>query len=101
MKIRRLICRSGMIAAFLPLLAVLPSRAQMVTFDPTQSAHALQQIYDRARDAQTWQQQLPADVQLVGTALKDYQQAITTYSMLYGNLKNFNSKSIWRTIESQ
>ncbi len=101
MKIRRLICRSGIIAAFLPLLTTLPSRAQMTVFDPTQSAHAIQQIYDRARDAQTWQQQLSYDIQMAGTMLKDYQQAITTYNMLYGNLKNFNSKSIWRTIESQ
>jgi hypothetical protein len=30
MKIRRLVCRSGIIAVFLPLLATLPSRAQMV-----------------------------------------------------------------------
>jgi hypothetical protein len=101
MKIRRLICRSGIVAAFLSLGLALPSHAQLTTFDPAQSAHAIQQIYDRARDAQTWQQQLSYDVQMAGTMLKDYQQAITTYNMLYGNLKNFSSKSVWRTIESQ
>jgi hypothetical protein len=38
---------------------------------------------------------------LLATADKDYQQAITTYNTIHGNLKNFSSKSIWRTIQSQ
>ena len=61
----------------------------------------IQQIYERAQDQVTWQQQLADDIQMAGTLTKDYQQAITTYNMIYGNLKNFTSKSIWRTIESQ
>ena len=53
MKIRRLICRSGIIAC-IPYhsCATLPSRAQMTRLRPDAvSAHAIQQIYDRARDA--------------------------------------------------
>src|SRR5208282_5727515 len=80
MKIRRLICRSGIIAAFLPLLNTLPGHAQVAVFDATEAANAVKEI-----------RQFYAD----------YQQAVTTYSMLNGNLKNFSSKQIWRTIESQ
>lgn len=101
MKIRRVICHNGAVAVFLCLAATLPSHAQLTVFDPTQSVHAIQQIYDRAQDADTWRQQLYADMQMAGTLLKDYQQAVTTYNMLHGNLKNFSSKSIWKTIESQ
>jgi hypothetical protein len=97
----RLITRSGIIAALLSLASTLPGHAQWTVFDPVQSAHAIEQIYNRAQDAATWQQQLATDMQMAGTALKDYQQAVTTYNMLYGNLKNFSSKSIWKTIESQ
>jgi hypothetical protein len=101
MRMRRLICHSGAVAMLLTLGATLPSHAQLTVFDPTQSVHAIQQIYDRAQDAATWRQQLSADMQMAGTLLKDYQQAVTTYNMLHGNLKNFSSKSIWKTIESQ
>jgi hypothetical protein len=101
MKIRRVICHNGAVAVFLCLAATLPSHAQLSVFDPTQSVHAIQQIYDRAQDAATWRQQLSADMQMAGTLLKDYQQAVTTYNMLHGNLKNFSRKSIWKTIESQ
>jgi hypothetical protein len=101
MKIRRVICHNGAVAVFLCLAATLPSHAQLTVFDPTQSVHAIQQIYDRAQDADTWRQQLYADMQMAGTLLKNYQQAVTTYNMLHGNLKNFSSKSIWKTIESQ
>ena len=38
MKIRRLIYRSGIIAAFLPLLSDIPSRAQLAVFDTTAQA---------------------------------------------------------------
>lgn len=101
MKIRRVICHNGVVAVLLCLAVTLPSHAQLTVFDPTQSVHAIQQIYDRAQDAATWRQQLAADMQMAGTLLKDYQQAVTTYNMLHGNLKNFSSKSIWKTIESQ
>jgi len=101
MKIRRLICHSEAVVMLLTLGATLRSHAQLTVFDPTQSVHAIQQIYDRAQDAATWRQQLSADIQMAGTLLKDYQQAVTTYNMLHGNLKNFSSKSIWKTIESQ
>lgn len=87
MRMRRLICHSGAVAMLLTLGATLPSHAQLTVFDPTQSVHAIQQIYDRAQDAATWRQQLSADMQMAGTLLKDYQQAVTTYNMLHGNLK--------------
>ncbi len=95
--------RIGAFASALLLLAALPSHAQFggVVFDPTQSAHALQQIEQNIQNSVTWQQQLANTIQLLATADKDYQQAITTYNMIHGNLQNFSSKSIWRTIQSQ
>ena len=95
--------RIGAFVSALLFLAALPSQAQFggVVFDPTQSAHALQQIEQNIQNSVTWQQQLANTIQLLATADKDYQQAITTYNMIHGNLQNFSSKSIWRTIQSQ
>jgi hypothetical protein len=95
--------RNGALAAFFLVLAALPGRAQFggVFVDPVQSGHALQQIYQNVQNSVTWEQQLANTIQLLATADKDYQQAITTYNTISGNLKNFSSKSIWRTIQSQ
>jgi len=94
---------NGALATFFLLLTALPGRAQFggVFVDPVQSGHALQQIYQNVQNSVTWQQQLSNTIQLLATADKDYQQAITTYNMIHGNLQNFSSKSIWRTIQSQ
>ena len=95
--------RSGALATVFLFLAALPGHAQFggVVFDPTQSAHALEQIRQNIQNSVTWQQQLANTIKLLATADKDYQQAITTYNTISGNLKNFNSKAIWRTIQSQ
>ena len=95
--------RSAAFAVVFLFLTALPSHAQFggVVFDPTQSAHALEQIRQNIQDSVTWQQQLANTIKLLATADKDYQQAITSYNMIHGNLKNFSSKSIWRTIQSQ
>ena len=94
----------------------IPAHAQFggVTFDPTQSAHAVVQIANEEKGlvAQATQiangqqanltlsQQLIQDVQMAGTALKIYQQSITTYNTIFNNLKYFNSKQIWTTAEN-
>ena len=93
----------GALTALLLFIPALPSHAQFggVFVDPVQSGHALQQIYQNVQNSVTWQQQLANTIQLLATADKDYQQAITTYNTISGNLKNFSSKSIWRTIQSQ
>jgi len=95
--------RTGGLAAVFLMLTALPGHAQFggVVFDPTQSAHALQQIYQNVQNSVTWQQQLANTIQLLATADKDYMQAVTTYNTISGNLKNFSSKSIWQTIQSQ
>ena len=96
--------RIGAFITSLLFLTALPSQAQFgsgIVFDPTQSGHALQQIAQQVKDSATWQQQLANTIKLLATADKDYQQAITTYNMIHGNLQNFSSKSIWRTIQSQ
>src|SRR5580700_5170371 len=96
--------RIGAFITSLLFLTALPSQAQFgsgIVFDPTQSGHALQQIAQQVKDSATWQQQLANTIQLLATADKDYQQAVSLYNTVYGNLKNFSSKSIWRTIQSQ
>jgi hypothetical protein len=95
--------RHGAILIGIVVCTALPGHAQFggVVFDPTQSTHALQQIAQQVKDSATWQQQLANTIKLLATADKDYQQAVTTYNIINGNLKNFNSKSIWRTIQSQ
>jgi hypothetical protein len=96
--------RNGAFAAFFLWLAVLPGHAQFgsgIVFDPTQSVHAIQQIQQNIQNSVTWQQQLANEIQMAATLDKDYMQAVTTYNTIYGNLKNFSSKSIWRAIQSQ
>ena len=95
--------RVGAFVSALLFFAAQPGHAQFggVFTDPVQSGHALQQIAQQVKDSATWQQQLANTIQLLATADKDYQQAITTYNTIYGNLKNFSSKSIWKTIQSQ
>ena len=68
--------RIGAFVSALFFLAALPSQAQFggVVFDPTQSAHALQQIEQNIQNSVTWQQQLANTIQLLATADKDYQR---------------------------
>ena len=95
--------RHGVIVVGILLCTTLPGHAQFggVVFDPTQSAHAIQQIEQNIQNSVTWQQQLANEIQMAATLDKDYLQAVTLYNTVYGNLKNFSSKSIWRTIRSQ
>jgi hypothetical protein len=95
--------RIGALVASLLFLTALPSHAQFggVFVDPVQSGHALQQLAQNVQNSATWQQQLANTIKLLATADKDYQQAMTTYNTISNNLKNFSSKSIWKTIQSQ
>lgn len=104
---------AGAVATF---VMAAPAHAQFggVVFDPTQSAHATQQIYNEAKGLSnqatqiaqgsqrnlTLAQQLIQDVKMAGTALKIYNQSLTTYNTIFNNLKYFNSKQIWRTAEN-
>jgi len=112
MKALRLALAGGLIA----IASAMPAHAQFggIVFDPTQSAHATEQIFNEARSLSnqaqqiassqeqnlTLSQQLIQDVQMAGTALKIYSQSVTTYNTMVNNLKHFNSKQIWRTAES-
>ncbi len=103
-------------SGFAALATSVPAHAQFggVTFDPTQSAHALIQIAKEEKGlvaqaeqiAQGSQQnltltaQLTQDINMAGTAIKMYQQSITTYNTIFNNLKYFNSKQIWKTAEN-
>ncbi len=103
---------SGLVACAM----AVPAHAQFggVVFDPTQSTHAIVQISNEEKGlvAQATQiangqqanltlsQQLLQDIQMAGTALKIYQQSITTYNTIFNNLKYFNSKQIWHTAEN-
>jgi hypothetical protein len=95
--------RHGAILVGFLLCSALPGHAQFggVFTDPVQSGHALQQIAQNVQNSATWQQQLANTIKLLATADKDYQQAITTYNTISNNLKNFSSKSIWQTVQSQ
>lgn len=114
---KKFITRSLPFVSGLAALAMaMPAHAQFggVVFDPTQSAHAVQQIYNEDKgllnQAQqiasgsqrnlTLLQQLTQDIQMAGTALKIYNQSITTYNTIFNNLKYFNSKQIWHTAEN-
>ena len=94
----------------------VPAHAQFggITFDPTQSAHAIQQIVNEEKGlasqatqiAQGSQQNLTLiqtlsqDIQMAQTSLNIYQQTVTTYNTIVNNLKYFKSKQIWDTAEN-
>ncbi len=94
----------------------VPAHAQFggITFDPTQSAHALVQISNEEKGlvAQAQQiangsqanltliQQLTQDIKMAETSLNIYQQSVTTYNTIFNNLKYFNSKGIFTTAEN-
>ncbi len=109
--------RSLTLASGLAALAMAaPAHAQFggITFDPTQSAHAIQQIVNEekglasqaeqvAQGSQTnltLIQQLTNDIKMAQTELNIYQQTITTYNTMVNNLKFFNSKQIFTTAEN-
>lgn len=110
--VRSLAYLSG-IAAF---TMAIPAHAQFggVTFDPTQSAHAIIQISNEekglvaqateiANGSQanlTLGQQLIQDLKMAATTLSIYQQSVTTYNTIFNNLKYFNTKQIWKTAEN-
>ena len=109
---RSLTLVSGLVA----LAMAAPAHAQFggITFDPTQSAHAIQQIVNEekglasqaeqvAQGSQTnltLIQQLTNDIKMAQTELNIYQQTITTYNTMVNNLKFFNSKQIFTTAEN-
>jgi hypothetical protein len=107
----------ALVGGMIAFASAVPAHAQFgsgIVFDPTQSAHAVVQISNEAkglvnqatRIAQgsqtnlTLGQQLIQDIQMAGTALKIYNQSIITYNTIFNNLKYFNSKLIWRTVEN-
>lgn len=111
------IARSLTLASGVAALAMAaPAHAQFggITFDPTQSAHAIQQIVNEEKglaiQAQqvaagsqtnlTLLQQLENDYKMATTELSIYQQTVTTYNTMVNNLKYFNSKQIWNTAEN-
>lgn len=95
--------RYGAVFIGIVLCTALEGHAQFggVVFDPTQSAHAIEQIQQNIQNSVTWQQQLSNEIQMAATLDKDYLQTVALYNTVYGNLKNFSTKSIWQTIQSQ
>ena len=101
------------IAAF---AMAVPAHAQFggITFDPTQSAHAIQQIVNEEKGLAIQAQEVAAgsqqnltllqtlnnDYEMAKTSLSIYQQTVTTYNTMVNNLKYFNSKQIWNTAEN-
>ena len=105
-----------LVSGFAAFVMAIPAHAQFggITFDPTQSAHAIQQIVNEekglasqaeqiANGSQTnltLIQQLTQDIKMAETTLNIYQQSVTTYNTMVNNLKYFNSKQIWTTAEN-
>jgi len=109
---RWMVLAGGMAA----MVSAVPAHAQFggVVFDPTASTHAITSIANEekglvnqaTRIAQgsqanlTLAQQLQQDITMAGTALKIYTQSVQQYQTIFNNLKYFNSKTIWRSVEN-
>ena len=79
------------IKSFLPIVAAVLVLAPMVhaqfgsgiVFDPTQSAHALQQIEHEAQELNNWTQHLLKEEQIYTTAVQTRSQIVTMYNLAY------------------
>ena len=54
-----------------------------IVFDPTQSAHALQQITQEAQELNNWTQHLLKEAQIYTTAVQTRTQIVTMYNLAY------------------
>jgi hypothetical protein len=54
-----------------------------VVYDPTQSAHAIQQITQGAQDLNNWTQHLLKEAQIYTTAVQTRSQIVTMYNLAY------------------
>jgi len=79
------------IKSFLPAVAAVLALAPMahaqfgsgIVFDPTQSAHALQQIEHEAQELNNWTQHLLKEEQIYTTAVETRSQIVTMYNLAY------------------
>jgi hypothetical protein len=79
------------IKSFLPTVAAVLALAPMahaqfgsgIVFDPTQSAHALQQIEHEAQELNNWTQHLLKEEQIYTTAVQTRSQIVTMYNLAY------------------
>jgi len=79
------------IKSFLPAVAAVLAFAPMahaqfgsgIVFDPTQSAHALQQIEHEAQELNNWTQHLLKEEQIYTTAVQTRSQIVTMYNLAY------------------
>ncbi len=77
--------------SLLPILAVVLALAPMaqaqfgsgIVYDPTQSAHAFQQIEQGAQELNNWQQHLLKEAQIYTTAEQTRTQVVTMYNLAY------------------
>jgi hypothetical protein len=77
--------------SLVPILAVVLSLAPMaqaqfgsgIVYDPTQSAHALQQIEHEAQELNNWTQHLLKEAQIYTTAVQTRSQIVTMYNLAY------------------
>jgi hypothetical protein len=107
----------GLAGGVFALASAIPAHAQFgsgIVFDPTASTHAITSIANESKGLAnqaeqialhgqtnlTLAQQLTQDIQMAGTALKIYNQTVQQYQTIFNNLKYFNSKTIWRSVES-
>jgi Ni/Co efflux regulator RcnB len=76
---------------FLPILAFAAMLAPMahaqfgsgIVYDPTQSAHALQQIEHETQELNDWTQHLLKESQIYTTAVQTRSQIVTMYNLAY------------------
>jgi hypothetical protein len=79
------------IKSFLPAVAAVLALAPMaqaqfgsgIVFDPTQSAHALQQIEHEAQELNNWTQHLLKEEQIYTTAVETRSEIVTMYNLAY------------------
>ena len=90
MKSPKIPCLIFSLAALLGTQAAHAQFGSGIVYDPTQSAHALQQITQGenqlqkwAQELQNWQQHLQTEQQIYTTAVQTRSQMVTTYNLAY------------------
>jgi hypothetical protein len=90
MKSQKILCLTFSLAALLGIRAAHAQFGSGIVYDPTQSAHAIQQLSQGeqelqhwATELQNWQQHLQTEQQIYTTAVQTRSQIVTTYNLAY------------------
>ena len=83
MKLTRILCLIFTLATALGTQVAHAQFGSGIVYDPTQSAHSIQQIEQGAQELNNWQQHLLKEGQIYTTAVETRNEVVTAYNLAY------------------